>query len=1093
MARYIGFVFFGLASLCHVCAQVDTATISGLVRDQAGAVIPGARVVVLNTGTNQEVVAATGELGLYTVPQLKIGTYQVAVSHAGFKTEVRKGIVLNVQQVARVDFMLQIGDVRESVAVTAEAALIETGSASLGQVVYERVIKDLPLNGRNFLQLAKLSTGVLEPARGDRAAGSGSFSANGVRSTMNSFLLDGVDNNARQVDQQNASNVVIQPSVDAVQEFRVETSAYSAEFGQSAGAVINASIKSGTNAFHGTAFEFQRNDNVNARNFFSLSTAPKPFLLMNQFGGTLGGPVLRDRTFFFGSYEGTRELRGRTAVRTLPSAALRSGNFAGDRPIFDPATVRPNPAGSGFVRGPFAGNVIPAGRIDPVAVKIGSLLPAPNIPGATNNYSLSPNDRDSREQIDSRVDHKLSDRSSLFGRYSFMDQDIHTPGVLPLPLVGSGNKNDGSFVKRRANMAALGHSFILNPASLHDLRIGWNRIRDDLTGLPGTLSARDAGFKNIPQDPRVSGLPQIGISGFTAVGEAAFIPNLKISEIGSLNDSLALIRGSHSLKMGANLRWLRNAWTISGQARGQFNLSGVFTQNPLSRATSGSGYADFLLGLPASSSLSNITPGDIRNYSYAFYVQDDWKITPRLTFLAGLRWEVFTQPIERHDQQANFLPEQGRLVYARDQIPDSMPPALVMQQPRGLATRSIVRNDYNNLAPRLGLTYTLTRKTVLRTGAGVFYGDHPFIGALNRLPSQPPYRMVTSYPTDQVYPVITFASGFPQDALAVTEKNFPNLQVINWDPDFPQNYVYHWSFNIQHDTPWFLVDAGYSGAKGTQQTVEWDLNSPRAGPGSVASRRPFPANGTIMHLQPMGNSTYHAFLLRLERRFANGFGFLTSYTVSKSLDWGGDELPSGDRAYRDVTNIRLDRGPALFDMRQRLVTSFLWDLPFGSDRRYGFGAGVLNVILGNWQLNGITTLRTGSPFTPSIGFSSANTGHSRPDRIADGRLPAEQRSIQRWFDKSAFKAAQPYLFGNAGRNILYSPGAVNVDGSLFKRFRLPWLGEAGELQTRLEAFNLFNTPHFGYPNDRVDLPQGGTITGLRGTMRELQFGAKIIF
>lgn len=391
----------------------------------------------------------------------------------------------------------------------------------------------------------------------------------------------------------------MQPSVDAVQEFRVETSAYSAEFGQSAGAVINATVKSGTNALHGTAFEFHRNDNLNARNFFTRPDAAKPFLLRNQFGGTLGGPIVRDKAFFFGSYEGTRESRGRTNVTTLPSAAMRTGNFAGDRPIFDPATVRPNPNGAGVVRDPFAGNLIPAARIDPAAQKISSLLPAPNVPGAANNYSVNPNNKDSCEQIDSRVDYRLSDKGNLFGRYSFMDQDIAVPGVFPLPLVGSGSKTDGSFAKRRVNMIALGHSHILSPTTLHDLRVGWNRIRDDITPLTGTLSAPEAGFKGIPQDPRVSSLPQIGIAGFSQVGEGAFLPNLKISEIVSVNNSLSLIRGNHSLRMGTNLRWLRNYWTISGQVRGQFDMTGVFTQNPLNRLTSGSAYADFLLGIGA--------------------------------------------------------------------------------------------------------------------------------------------------------------------------------------------------------------------------------------------------------------------------------------------------------------------------------------------------------------------------------------------------------------------------------------------------------------------------------------------------------------
>lgn len=1079
-----------MAFCAPLWAQVDTGTISGIVLDRQGAAMPGAAIVVTNLDTNATLETVTNERGLYTVPQLKIGSYSVAASLPGFKTEVRTGITLQVQQVARVDFTLQVGEITDRVTVTAEAPLLETETSSVGQVINSKTIADLPLNGRNYLQLARLSAGVLEPPRGDRAAEGGSFVANGVRATLNNFILDGVDNNSKIVDLQNSSNVVIQPSVDAIEEFKVQTHNFSAEFGHSAGAVINATIKSGTNEFHGTAFEFLRNDVFDARDFFSRPGDPKAPLRRNQFGGTVGGPMVKNKSFFFASWERTIERRGLNYVRTLPDDAVRRGDFSGERTIFDPNTVRPR-SGGGFLRDPFPGNVIPAERMDPVALRVLSLLPQPNLPGRVNNYVSNPKRKIDRDQFDFRVDHTFSDKDKFFTRYSFTNGNSENPGPFPPPLVGSNTFQQAEQV-RRAKGLAVGESHTFGPTRINEFRFGYNRIRDDLLPFVKETLFDAFGFRGIPREPGVTGLPRIAIPGFADLGEATFLPNFKISETFQINDDISLVRGNHSLKTGFNLRYVRSFFNISGQARGSFTFNGVFTQDPQSRARTGSAFADFLLGLASSATLSNLTLGDIRYQYWGGYVQDDWKVSRNFTLNLGLRYELVTPPVERHDQQGNFLIAERKLIFPDNQTPAGIPSDLVTAIPSGAHRRGLLKTDKNNFAPRIGFAYRFAPATVVRGGAGVFYADHPAVGASGRLVASPPFRREGSFPTDQIQPQIILREGFPLDTLGLRRLNPSITDFRAWSIDFPQAYTYHWSLDVQREFSWLLVDVGYTGTKGTQLTMGVDFNQPLPGPGSVASRRPIQGFGPISGQLPGNNSNYHALLVRAERRFSQGLGFLASYTLSKSIDYGGEQL-IGDLEARSVQNLRWERSLSRFDLRHRLAVNYMWDLPVGRNRRFDPHSDVLDAVLGGWQINGITTVRSGAPFTPTLGFSTANTGSPRPDRIRDGNLPRNRRTPERFFDVDAFAPAEPFNFGNAGKNILFGPGAVNFDVSLFKRIHAGFLGERGEVQFRVEAFNVLNTPQFGIPNARVDLPQGGSIRSLSAPMREMQFGVKILF
>ncbi len=1077
------------ATILPCRAQTPTAQITGRITDPTGAVVPKAEVEVTNVDTGIRWQTTSNESGYYTLPVLPPGNYRLTVRQQGFKPMTRSGVSLVVDQVARIDFTLEVGGVTETVEVTSTAPLLESQSASLGQIVQPRAMSDLPLNGRNFLQLAKLATGVVEPSRGDRAAAGGSFVANGVRAQLNNFILDGADNNAKILDIQNSSNVVIQPSVDALQEFKVETHNFSAEFGYSAGAVINATIKSGTNHFHGTAFEFLRASALDARDFFLRPTDRKPAHARHQFGGTLGGPVIRNRTFFFGSWERTRERQGVTIVRTLPSRAERNGDFTGDSPIFDPAST--TPSGMGFARTQFAGNMIPANRIDPVATKLLALLPDPNLPGKVNNFVVSPSQRNRRDQYDFRGDQNFSDRDKLFARYSYFTRQFTNPGPFPPPLIGTTNFQEAE-KSQSGHGLALGETHLFSASVVNEFRSGYNRIRDFLDPFVKESVAGQFGFVGIPQQAGITGLPHIGISGFTDLGEANFLPNRKISETAQFSDNLSWIRGKHSLKAGGTYRWVRSWFDVSAQAHGSFDFNGVFTQDPQKRPSTGSAFADFLLGVPSSSGLSTVFSGDVRFRYYGFFIEDDWKVTPKLTLNLGARYELWTQPLERHDLQGNFLLNQDKLIFPHNKVPPGIPPSLAATVPLGLGSRSLLKTDTNNLAPRLGLAYQLASRTVLRGGAGVFFAEDPAVGASGRLVGSPPFQINATFPTDQVHPNLTLAGGFPGDALSNLNLKPTDTTFISWDPDFKQAYVYDWSFGLQQEVAKFLIEVTYVGTKGTQLPIGFDYNQPLPGSGSVASRRPIQGFGPTNGQQPMGNSIYNALEVRAERRYARGFSLLASYTHSKSIDYGGEQL-IGDIELRDNRNIRLERSLSRSDMRNRFVVSSIYDLPFGKGQRFSISNPLLNVLFGNWQANGIATLRNGQPFTPQLGSSPANTGNPRPDRLADGNLHRGRRTVDHYFDTSAFRASTPFNFGNAGRNILIGPGAVNFDLSTFKRVPVRKLGETTEVQFRAEFFNAFNTPQFGVPNARVDIPQGGSITSVSTRMREIQFGLKIIF
>ncbi|MFQ5929732.1 MAG: TonB-dependent receptor domain-containing protein, partial [Acidobacteriota bacterium] len=585
---------------------------------------------------------------------------------------------------------------------------------------------------------------------------------------------------------------------------------------------------------------------------------------------------------------------------------------------------------------------------------------------------------------------------------------------------------------------------------------------------------------NPPSD--VFGLPNLRIRGYVDLGNRAFLPNQKIPESFEVTDNLSFIRGNHSLTTGFTYRYQKAYFNIGDQARGNFDFRGVFTQDPQKRGKTGNEFADYLLGLPNNSQISNKFDGHQRNKYWGFYFQDDWKVTPKLTLNLGVRYELFYPEHEIDNKLLNFIIGPNKVIVPNDVIPEGIPADLVMPIPDGVDPRNLRRLDKDNWSPRIGFAYRLADRTVLRAGGGIFYGEgiYTFLGSSGRILGNPPSRIRNSFPSDKLFPEITLQDGFADDVL-VFRGVTPSTLFRAHSMDMPSPYASHWSLNVQHELPWFLVDAGYTGSKGTNFDVSYNFNSPLPGPGKVAKRRPIQGFGTISSYQGMVSTNYHALLLKAERRFADGLAFLAAYTYGKAIDDGGEQF--SDRDFRNVRDIKGDRGRSNFDLRQRFTSFLIWDLPWGTNRRWDLGSSWLNNVVGNWQFNLINTLRTGQPFTPQMAFSTANTGDARPNRICDGNLSGDQRSIDGWFDKGCFPTdpefggadATLFEFGNSGRTILDGPGAVNFDFSFFKRVPVSALGEQGEVQFRVELFNAFNTPQFARPDRRVDRGRGATI------------------
>lgn len=1069
-------------------AQTSTGQIAGTILDQTGAVIPGASVTVTNTETGEQVrELQSNEVGRFSAPLLRPGIYLVAAELEGFKQYVQEDIQLRVDETVTLRLILEPGTVTEQVTVEATAVQLEETTHSIGQVVGETTIQKLPLNGRNYLDLGNLTAGTVPNSRSRDKT----YSAYGNRGYQNAYLLDGARNVNYLRGLDNRQRDAMRPSLEAVEEFKVNTSNFSAEYGASAGAVVNVVTKGGTNEYHGSAFWFLRNDNLDARDYFAPPTTVDPLYIQHQAGGAMGGPVVSNRVFWHAAFQRTHITEGTTLTGNVPSSDERAGRF-GSRDVFDPFSTRPNPAGEGFVRDQFPDNVIPASSIDPVGRDVVSRYPTRVFERTTRNFVRAPNNGIRTDNLTGRGDVRVSDMDSMFGRYSFNRPDFQQNAVFETPA--------GNPVVREGDAYSIGYGYTrtFSPTVVNEFRFAWNRIGVDQDGL----TPREEVIAGALHPDVTSGTPTFGLTGFTSIGVAppgfGNLPLLKSSAVWNFSDNVSMVRGRHTTKFGFDYQMIRTKTSATLAGRGSFNFNGVFSQDPLNRPSTGSSVADVLLGLPNSIQTGTRATAREQQQNLYWYVQDDWQATSRLTLNLGVRYEL-TQPfIELDNRMANLImdqgdPDFGELILAGD----------------GRKPRSLLETDRNNIAPRFGFALRVSDGIVIRGGYGVFFGQDEGTGVFRRMTNNPPFFGFggIGLPSDQVNPSSTIAlsSSLPPRPDPIAPQDFvldprSTARLRSWKQRLDMPMIQQWNISIQKQLPGnMLWEVNYVGNNGRSLYASYEGNQPMPGPGSQNDRRPLAqyTRARIIRTEPWATSDYHGVSSRLEKRFSGGLSFLMAYTFGRSLDTASNLGncdgcgPSGDYGgVQDSRDLDANRGPSNHNIPNRFVFSGVYSLPFGAGRAK-LNDGALKHLLGGWDLSGIVTFSDGIPFTPALNFDNANTGTiSRPDRIGHGTL--SNPTTDRYFDIDAFVFPERYTYGNSGRNILYGPGTNMVNFALHRNFGLP-MSEASRIEFRFEAFNFFNRPHFGLPGLSIGNRNAGVIGGTSAANRQLQFGLKLIF
>ncbi len=1072
---YVMALIFGGA----LFSQQDMGTITGVVTDESGAVIAGARVVATDIETNESRIVQSEDTGAYTIGPLRLGTYDVSVEKTGFKKEIWKGIVIHAQDRARADFKLKIGQVSETVSVTSDAPLLEAETATLSNVINQREIRNLPLNGRNFQQLAWLSAGVT--AAGQSRDSVSGFNANGQQTTQNNFIMDGIDNNNNVMGMQDRKAQVIVPSLDSVSEFKVLTSNYSAEFGRNSGAVMIVSIKSGGNAVHGTAVEYLRNDYFDSRNTFNYvqgadGKAHPTKLRQNQYGGTVGGPVIRNRTFYFGSFERFTQGNGQTVNGIVPTDAMKQGIFPTSlATIKDPAT------GAAF-----PGNQIPQTRWDSTAAKLISLWPSPNFTtNSRTNYVSNPASTVTRNTYDARVDHNFSDSDKVFGRFSHQTLVSEIDSIFPEPARGDLG-NTYSINTNPAYSAAFSYTRILRPTLVNEFRYGFIRQLvnlHELTDVPLSELTAKYGINGVPGNSSLFGLPQIQLNGgitFTGLGEPGSMPNWKVHQVHQYLDNIIWNHGNHSFKFGTDLHWQRTDILGGNTSHGQFQFNGTFT---------GVSLADFLLGMSSQSTLTTALIGQMRFRNYMFFAQDDWKVTPKLTVNIGLRYEFTTPWWEKHNNMNTIVLDPGPAygtIRQAGYCGDSL-------ECRGLAQLNLL-----NLGPRVGFAYQLNNKTVVRAGFGEFFGGQGALGASARQVNNWPFSRSATLQSAGAKPALILSQGFPAGLLQTTAAPPANANWAVFPTYFPEPTIQQWNFTVQRELfRSYSLTMAYVGSSSSYLMGSYNLNSPTAGPPATATaRRLFPQWNTITYETPYGHSSYNGLNVQLERRFANGLGLSAAYTWAHSMDniaelFGG---PAGD--LQQIDNFNGSRSSSGFDVRQRFVVSGVYELPFGKGRALMNRGGFLDAIFGGWQMTSIASFQGGLPFSPTIGSALQRLGASPPEWRADliGDPAISNPTQDHWFNPKAFALPQApvgvWHYGSAGRNILRGDGIGNLDAGLMKTFSIR---ERFRLQFRWEMFNATNSPEYANPVSAIDNPDAGKSQSIINTPRQMQFALRLSF
>ncbi len=1093
-------------------AQVNTGNLSGLITDPSGAVVHSATVTVIATSTGYSRTAQSGTDGAYIFPDLPIGGYTVTVSSPGFST-IKETATINVGAHLRRDFRVKVGEASQTVEVTAPGSGLSRDDASISTVITADIIASTPLFLRNWDDLLRTVPGVqinrYTNQSGATSAGrTGDFNVNGVHTLQNNFILDGIDNNTFSENVQELSSEAAHPSVDVIAEFNVITNPYSAEYGRAPGAVVSVNTRSGTNKFHGTVYEFVRNQYFDAFDYFSKqSQAKKAEDNQNQFGGSIGGPVLHDKLFFFFNYEATRVKQGVSRISTVPLDNERIGDFstaaaanAGISPyptVYDPLTcATPYNVKSGCTA--FQNNQIPKDRIDAAVSKLMALFPEPNFKngGANfpelNNYSRTGALTDFNSSYDARVDWTPSSADTVFTRFNYFNRTRDIPGFFGGLADGTGTSAWGNQILKGASVV-LGWTHIVKPTMVNDFRLGWVRDYSYAQQQSFSLPQLAGSFvPGIPNNPAIGGgVPLTQFSNKTFLGSPDYLPKKQVPMLYQYNDTLSWTRGNHNLKFGATVFFpMRNVFQDEPGTRGDLNFTGIFT--------GGLSYADGLLGATQYTQLTNVFFVDQRLWMASGFVEDDWKVSPKLTLNLGLRYDFATPATEAKNRMANFNPAGTG--------------SMILAKAGSLGDRALVNPNTTNFAPRVGISYSLNDKTVLHGGYGIYYTSLERIGSENQLALNPP-NLINKTIASNVAPVLTPAVGFPSNFLdpsTVDLTHLQNFHVRAVNPNIGPPTVQQWSVGFQRQiTQAWLGQVDYVGTHSTNLDVLRDYNQPLisgnkvvTSPSAPSGTTPYANFGQIEYLDAVGLSNYHGLQASLTRVLHNGLSVRAAYTYSHSLDNTPEELESNSGGAPNGRNPGAWYGNSDFDVRHRIAASYVYQLPFGKGKAM-FQSGPASWVLGNWTTSGVYTFYSGHPFQAQ--WASEN---SLLDAYGFAVAPPNQvapvhylKQTGCWFYASNNKScaaagnglATPftdpgqYTIGNVGRNTLLGPRTQLFDFALYKNILFT---EALNAELRWEVFNVANHPVFGQPSGNVSNGSAGSITSLSADPRVMQFAVR---